>query len=192
MYIDDCVEAFSLEVSRLAKSVIPWSPSALTFSSRPSFEAFNAASGESAKASSGISILVYLTHSQSPIQIIGGDTRFPNVYKGSTVKANTVLGLKAKVAMREGLRKFVTAYRRRTSAFLEESIKSSCGPRTGLTATVNAGEERPSMQVVSRFAVNSQQLDKLNGCSVHVVMNIDGELATLGPIRNPAVPCGPP
>ena len=37
------------------------------------------------------------------------------------------------------------------------------------------------MEIVSRFAVNSRQLDKLNGSSVHVVMNIDGELATLGP-----------
>ena len=34
---------------------------------------------------------------------------------------------------------------------------------------------------ISRFVVNSQQLDKLKGCSVHVVKNIDGELATLGP-----------
>ena len=37
------------------------------------------------------------------------------------------------------------------------------------------------MEIVSRFAINSRQLDKLNGCSVHVVTNIDGELATLGP-----------
>lgn len=153
----------------------------LTFSSRTSFEAFNVASGQSAKASSVISNLVHLTHSLSPIQTIPGDARFPNVYRGSTVKASSVLGFKAKVGVREGLSKFVTAYMRRTGAFLEARIRSSCGPRTGPTSATEITPGETLNDVSPRFAVNNKQLDKLDGCLVHVVMNMDGELATLGP-----------
>ena len=124
MHIDDCVEAFLLAVAQLTKSISPWFPSVLPFSSRTSFEAFNVASGESAKASTVTSTILYLTRSQSPLQTITGDTRFPNVYKGSTLKASTVLGFKAKVGVKKGLGKFVKAYMRRTST-LQEKIKNS-------------------------------------------------------------------
>jgi len=187
VHIDDCVEAFLLAVARLTKSISPWFPPVLPFSSRTSFEAFNVASGESAKATSVVSTILRLTRSQSPLQTITGDTRFPNVYKGSTVKASAVLGFKAKVGVKEGLGRFVKAYMRRTSTFLEEKIKNSCGPRT--ITTVEAPfepEEILSMNnVPPQFVVNNQQLDKLNGCSVHIVMNIDGELTTLGPSPEP-------
>ena len=105
------------------------------------------------------------------------------MYKGSTVKASTILGFKAKFDVKEGLGRFVKAYMRRTSIFLEEKIKTSCGPRTSTITTAGAAlkpEEILSMNnVPPQFVVNNQQLYKLNGCSVHIVMNIDGELATL-------------
>jgi len=154
--------------------------------SQTSFDAFNVASGESAKASDVISTLVNLTHSQSPIQTIPGDARFPNVYRGSTVKANTILEFKAKVGVREGLGRFVTAYMRRTSTFLEERIKSSCGPRTGsrITSTtpIKPGEFSKNVPL------DKEHLNKLNGCFVHVLMNINGEFATLGPPPSAASP----
>lgn len=108
------------------------------------------------------------------------------MYRGSTVKASTGLGFKAKVGVKEGLGRFVKAYMRRTSTFLEEKIRNSCGPRTPTTATAGAALE-PEEEIMSmdnvplHFVVNNQQLDKLNGCSAHIVMNIDGELASLGP-----------
>jgi hypothetical protein len=97
-------------------------------------------------------------------------------------------GFKAKVGVREGLRRFAEAYMQRTSAFLEERIRTSCGPRTrstitrNTTATANGDESLPDHIVYPpQFVVDNEQLDKLNGCTVHIVMDLDGELATLGP-----------
>lgn len=106
--------------------------------------------------------LVSLIRSKSPIRYIPGDARFPNVYRGNTAKAQSVLGYTPAVTIEEGLLRYVKAYLRRTRDFLDGRCKETCG------------EASPSL-------VANAQIEKLDGCYVHIEVDVLGQFAPLKP-----------
>lgn len=106
--------------------------------------------------------LVSLTRSKSPIRYIPGDARFPNVYRGNTEKAQRVLGYTPAVTIEEGLLRYVKAYLRRTRDFLNGRVEETCG------------EASPSLVV-------NAQIEKLDGCYVHIEVDVLGQFAALKP-----------
>lgn len=160
LHIDDCIDAFLLATSYLQKSLHGWSFQLHT--PRTFLDAFNVAKGESVPVIKVVDTVVRLTRSKSPLQYISGDARFPNVYKGSTTKARDVLGFSAKVDIDSGLLALVKVYLQRTHDFLTNRLATTCG------------------KSASSLAVNAQ-LQKLNGCSVHVEVDVQGEFASVLP-----------
>lgn len=156
LHIDDCVEAFILAISQLNKSIGSWSLRA----PRTSLQVFNVASGESVPVRNVLNSILQLTRSKSPIRYISQDARFPNVYRGSTVKARTGLAFQARISVEDGLHKLVKMYLQRTHDFLSKRVKDTCGAAS------------PSLALNAR-------IDKLNDCDIHAEANVLGELASL-------------
>ncbi len=111
-----------------------------------------------------VSTLVTLAQSKSPVQYIPGDDRFPNVYRGSTEKAEKLLGYKPSITVDEGLQRVVRAYLKLTEYYLANKIGSTCRAAS------------PSIPENS-----DENLGKLDNCVVHVEVNIRGQFAGLVP-----------
>ncbi|KAF8309132.1 NAD(P)-binding protein [Clavulina sp. PMI_390] len=169
LHIDDCIDAFMLAILHLTASVR--SPSKWSFSpfSSPtfSFEAYNIASGFSAKIPSLVDTIVSLTRSESPVRYITADDRYPNVYRGDTTKARSTLGFKALISVQEGLKLFVTARLRHMSLFLSRTIEETC-----------PGSNPHSIDTKHQLNLN---MSKLDGCLVHVDLDVQGEFVGLEP-----------
>lgn len=121
---------------------------------------FNVASGSSVLVSHIVDTVVRLTHSKSPIQRIPGDPWLWNGYLGDITKARKLLGFRAQLEIDSGLQSLVDEYLRRTEDFLDQKIVSMCG------------------NVSSTLALN-QQLEKLDGCNVHIEFDVQGEYMNL-------------
>ncbi|KAF8338858.1 uncharacterized protein EI90DRAFT_3117929 [Cantharellus anzutake] len=160
LHIDDCVDGFLLAVKYLTSSLSGHAP-------RTYFNAFNLASGFSAPVSTLVSTLVKLARSKSPIQYIPGDNRFPNTYRGSAEKAQRILGYEPQVNVEEGLERFVRAFLQQTEHYLSAKIGSTCGKAS------------PSIEESS-----DENLNKLDGCTVHVSVDIQREFAGLFPPKS--------
>ncbi|KAF8307625.1 hypothetical protein DL93DRAFT_2171636 [Clavulina sp. PMI_390] len=170
LHIDDCVDAFMLAISHLTASLQPrsrWSFSSFSSSPTFSFEAYNIASGFSAKIPFLVDTIVGLTRSESPVRYITADNRYPNVYRGDTTKARKTLGFKAIISVQEGLKLFVKARLRHMSSFLSRTIEETC-------PSANAD----SLSTKHELTLN---ISKLDGCSVHVDLDIQGEFVGLEP-----------
>ncbi|KAF8338856.1 uncharacterized protein EI90DRAFT_2908028 [Cantharellus anzutake] len=160
LHIDDCVDGFLLAIKHLTSSLSGHAP-------RTYFDAFSLVSGFSAPVSTIVSTLVKLARSKSPIQYIPGDDRFPSTYRGSAEKAQKILGYEPQVNVEEGLERFVRAFLQQTEHYLSAKLGSTCGKAS------------PSIKESS-----DENLNKLDRCTVHVNVNIQGEFAALFPPKS--------
>jgi nucleoside-diphosphate-sugar epimerase len=151
VHIDDVVHAFLLSVGRLERGGID------------SIEAYNIGTGTSASAMEIIQKVLALTNSSSPLQIIPGDSRFPDHYIGTTSKATTDLGFTAQVGVDEGLVRLVSAFYRDTLSFVDRQLSTSCSPRP---------------------AYSTRDLARLDGCTGTVGVNGPGGMEYLSTATN--------
>lgn len=119
VFVEDVVDAVSLAVTRLDHKTNSWLGSA-----KGHIEVFNVGTSSSTSAMSLIRKTLWLTNSSSPLRVIPGDDRFPSKYVGSTVKAESVLGYKARVSIDEGLYRLATNTLRETAGYLHEKRAS--------------------------------------------------------------------
>ena len=101
--------------------------------------------------------ILHLTRSNSPIQTIPSDARFPARYEGSTELATRVLGFTAKVGIDEGLVRSARAYYWQTQRYLVDKRERECQARS----------------------YSRDDLIRLSGCTVNVVGNSRGEMSYL-------------
>lgn len=166
------MDAFLLAAKRLSKlsRTRKWSLTNLGARTSPySLEAYNVASGSSSTVTDLIDKVIRLTQSKSPIQYIPGDDRFPNVYRGSIEKISRDLTFEPKVTVEEGVLRLTRLHLQRTERSLSNEIETRCDDKT----------LRPN--------VTSSDLTRLNGCSAHVTVNIQGEVAVLRPDHDHAM-----
>lgn len=119
VFVEDVVDAIALAVTRLhSKTYGAW------LASKGEVEVFNVGTNASTSAVTLIRKTLWLTNSSSPLRVIPGDDRFPSRYLGSTVKASTVLGYKARVSIDEGLHRLATEQLEDTVHYLQKKAKS--------------------------------------------------------------------
>jgi len=121
VFVEDVVDAISLAVTRLhSKTYGRW-----VGGSKGDVEVFNVGTSASTSAMTLIRKTLWLTNSSSPLRIIPGDDRFPSRYLGSTAKASSVLGYKARVSIDEGLHRLATELLEGTVSYLQKKAVSA-------------------------------------------------------------------
>ncbi|KAL1407751.1 hypothetical protein Q8F55_007185 [Vanrija albida] len=113
VHVDDVVDAFALAITRLDGKARSW-----LGRSHGSVEVFNVGTSSSTTAIELIRKTLWLTNSSSPLRVLPADDRFPSHYVGSTDKASSVLGYKARVSIDAGLHALASDTLAETVAFL--------------------------------------------------------------------------
>ncbi len=158
--MDDCADAFLLTIEHLTYSL-----NKFLFSRRTSFEVFNIASGNLISVRNLTDTLVAFSRSKSPIRRIPREDPTLIPHRADIERAWRILGFRPSVTIEAGLLQLVKAYLSWTEAFLRKRIESTCGD-SSLTISINAN------------------IDKLNGCLVHIEVDIEGEYQALSPPKD--------
>ncbi|KAG9005282.1 hypothetical protein FRB93_009836 [Tulasnella sp. JGI-2019a] len=151
LHIDDCVHAFILTIKRLTER------RQKRFFGTPAtyYETFDVSSGSEVSFTDVIDKAVRFSRSKSPIQYIPQkDTVVSNV-----AKAPRLPGFETTVPIDEGLLRLTQDYLRRQEKALADELQSRCSQ-----------PPRP---------VSNDDLMKLNDCTVHILIDIEGSLEVL-------------
>jgi hypothetical protein len=168
VHIDDVVDAIILAMHRLENAEFGsgWFPflgflrstkNYRTITKASSVEFFNVVGQSAVPAVNLVKKILMLTKSQSAIQLIPADERFPDKYQGSPDKAERMLGYKARIGIDEGLHRLAAAYYTQTERFLHKKQLGDC----------------------SKGEYGKQDLLRLDGCLGNVAASLDGTIGLL-------------
>ncbi|KAG8844514.1 hypothetical protein FRB96_003016 [Tulasnella sp. 330] len=157
LYIDDCIDAFILAIKDLDKRSQDWA----VLASRTYFNILDVAAGkDDVPVTYLVDRILRLTRSKSPIRYIprsSSDILVSNVpeYEGTKGSAPRLTELKDTVSIDDGLLRLTRSYLERTEQSLADQIHSTCSqPARSITDT---------------------DLLKLDDCSVHITVEVQGQ-----------------